>query len=126
MRIVVQTIPAIEQRYETLGDYWFDGDGTIQVRVSDMGDRRLEFLVALHEMVEFMLCLDRGVAEADITAFDIAHPQLHEPGAHPLAPYRREHFFAECIERLVASELGVVWEEYEVIAEGTFGAPATD
>jgi len=36
-----------------------------------------------------------------------------EPGDHPLAPYRLEHFAATTFERLFATELGVEWYEYE-------------
>lgn len=120
MKIVIETILHDQQRYETCGDYWNDPDGTKQVRVSDLGDRRMEFLVALHELIEWALCEDRGIAEPDIKAFDEAHLDSDEPGALPDAPYRKEHAFAECIERLVARELGVDWAEYDARIEALF------
>ena len=123
MRIVIQTIPASEQRYETLGDYWKDADGTIQVRVSEMGDERFEFLCAVHEMIEFLLCAAHGIAEPDIMAFDIAHPELHEPGDHPDSPYRKEHNFAQHIEYLIARAFQITWADYEAAAEKTFAHP---
>jgi hypothetical protein len=36
-----------------------------------------------------------------------------EPGDHEHAPYRREHFFATNLERLLSAELGVDWFEYD-------------
>jgi hypothetical protein len=120
MRIAIQTIPAIEQRYETLGDYWMDGDGTMQIRVSDMGNEYYEFLCAIHEAIEFMLCRRCGISEPDIMAFDIAHPELHEPGEHPDAPYRKEHNFAQHIEYLIARQMNMDWQDYEAAAEATF------
>jgi hypothetical protein len=132
LKIRIETVPSEEQRYPTIGDYWDEPDGTREVRVTDMGDPRYEFLVAVHELVELMLCAERGIAEPEIMAFDVAFEEerdrgLHgpddEPGDDPRAPYRREHRFAENIERLVAHELGVDWEAYgeavqRALAEG--------
>ncbi len=76
-------------------------------------------LVALHELVEVTLCKKRCITEAQVDAFDMAYEKNRtkgdhsEPGDHPDAPYRKEHFFATNIERLMAAELGVDWETYE-------------
>lgn len=113
MKIVIETIPHDQQRYPTCGDYWVDPDGTLQIRVSEMGDRHMEVLVAAHELVEVFLCEARGIAEPDVMAFDMTHPELDDPGHDPRAPYHHEHVFAECVERLFATELGVNWQEYE-------------
>lgn len=123
MRIVIETIPHASHRYPTLGDYWVDADGTVQIRVSDFSGacdtpRLYALLIAFHEMIEQALCLQRGIAEEAITAFDMAHladddPWVDDPGHCPQAPYHREHVFAECLERLFAAELGVNWQEYE-------------
>ena len=119
-RIVVEVIVHAEQRYPTAGDYFADGDAWM-VRVSDCGDERYEFLVALHEMVEWFLTQQRGIAEEDIARFDRDFEQAREAGQHgdldeagddPAAPYRREHRFATRVEWLMAEELGVDWDEY--------------
>lgn len=121
MKISIKTIPHNEQRYETSGDFWDDECGT-KIRVSEMGNDDYEFLVALHELVELHLCKKRGILEPNVAAFDIKfeserekglHSQEAEPGDHIDAPYRKEHFFATSIERLMANELGVDWAEYE-------------
>lgn len=122
LRINIETIPHDEQRYPTVGDYWEDADGTLQVRVSDLGDRRCEFLIALHELVEFELCRQRGITEREITAFDMQFEKEiaagirdddEEPGDDAGAPYHREHVFATKVERMVATEMRVDWDDYE-------------
>jgi hypothetical protein len=122
LKINVSTVPQDEQRYATIGDYWDSEDGTLEVRVTDLGDRRYEFLIALHELIEQELCRTRGIAEPDIMSFDVAYEEarkrgdpnvLEEPGDDPRAPYHREHVFASNIERMIAAELGVNWERYE-------------
>lgn len=80
----------------------------------------MAFLVAVHEMVEAWICERRGIKEPDIKAFDEANPDSDDPGTMPEAPYHKEHIFAECLERLVARELGVNWEEYDRTIEGLF------
>ena len=113
----VRVIPHDQHRYETVGDYWDEGTNTF-VRVSEMGDARYEFLVAIHEFIEEFLCKHRGIPEPVIKAFDeafeLARPEgnTDEPGDSFDAPYREEHAFATYIERLIAEQLGVNWDEY--------------
>src|SRR5579862_3622522 len=106
MNITIKTIPQSAQRYETIGDYWFDEAGNIELRVSDTGNWKYEALVALNELVEVLLCKERGISEPDIKAFDEAYEANRpagdydsEPGDDPLAPYGKEHRFAENLER---------------------------
>ncbi len=118
MKIVIESIPHDQQRYETCGDWQFDEDGTLNVRVSHTTND-FDFLVGIHEAVEAWLCRKRGVTDADVTAFDKAFEadreagDSREPGDDPDAPYRREHRFASSIERRVALELGIDWLEYD-------------
>lgn len=114
--IQIQSIPPEEQRYDTLGDYWFEDDNW-QVRVSETGDWKSEFLVALHELVEMALCKDRGIPEKVIKRFDENFEGQGEPGNSDLAPYEEEHRFATHIERAVAKELGYSWDEYGDLLE---------
>lgn len=105
-------IPHTEQRYDTLGD-WFERDGVLQIRASQAPDPRYEMLVAIHELIEATLCAHRGITEAAVDAFDLSWDGSGEPGDDRAAPYYREHQFATSIERLMAHELGVDWNEYE-------------
>jgi hypothetical protein len=115
----METIPHSAQRYNTCGDWEINPDVSIEIRVSDMQNEDYAFLVAIHEAIEVWLCRKRGVTEDAVNAFDIAYEENRpegdesEPGDHPDAPYRKEHFFATSIERLVAAELGVDWAEYD-------------
>lgn len=116
MNVTIKTIPHIDQRYDTVGDWWFDDAGDLHLRVSAMGDWRKEALVAFHELAEVLLCKDRGITAETVDAFDMAHAERGdgvEPGDDPAAPYRAEHFFATTVERLLAAELGVDWVEYD-------------
>lgn len=120
--ITIKTIPHNDQAYETPGNWRFDQYGDLLVEVSDMGNWKYQFLVALHEMVEVALCKERNIPQAVVDDFDVnyekeraegKHRPEDEPGDDPAAPYRKEHFFATNIERLMAGELGVDWEDYD-------------
>jgi hypothetical protein len=121
VKITIQSIPSEEQRYETSGDYWWDGD-TLEVRVSESGEWRYDMLTAIHEVIEAFLVRAKGVTIDEIDTFDInfeaerqrgLHSSEEEPGDSPAAPYFREHQIAIKVERELASEAGVDWDEYE-------------
>lgn len=111
MNTLILTIPHKDQRYQTVGDYFSSAHG-VTIQVSKLGDWRMEFLVAVHEMIEEALTRHRGIQEPDIMAFDVAHPDLDDPGMDPRAPYHREHVLATAVEMLLAQELGVDWVQY--------------
>lgn len=110
--IAIHVIDHSQQRYDTVGDWQYEGE-TLKILVSDTGDWRMNMLIALHEADEAVLCKERGISEEAVTAFDKAHLGADDPGMLPDAPYRRQHFFATCMEMLRAAELGVDWNEYE-------------
>jgi len=122
LKVVLASIPHKNQRYETVGDWWENSSYPFRqswdIRVSEMEDWRYELLVAVHELVEMALCKHRGIKEKDVSDFDMEFEQNRdlgdesEPGDDPAAPYRREHRFAENIERQLAHELNVDWETY--------------
>jgi len=117
MKIQISVIPHKLQRYDTLGDWWFSADGHLFIAVSEMPDRRQSMLIAIHELVEALLCDQRGIPERTVSDFDMAHLDCDDPGFLADAPYRREHTFADAIERLMAGEIGVDWLEYEQACE---------
>ena len=84
-----------------------------QFQVIDLGNDDYEFLIFIHELIEWRLTQKHGVAEEDITAFDKQHLDTNEPGYLKEAPYHKEHMAAEAIERMVATLLGVEWNDYE-------------
>jgi hypothetical protein len=117
MNIKIQTLPlkVLVERYGVIsaGDYWRDEDGTIQIRVADLNNEDMEFLVALHELCEQYLTFKRGIKEEDIQKFDQDHPDSEEPGAEPDSPYYKEHQIATIVEMIMANALGVNWIEYD-------------
>ena len=112
MEIYAKTIKHDQQRYDTCGDYWIF-PGLINIRVSDMGNEDYNFLVAVHEIIEAYLTNKRGIREEDITEFDKRFKGDGEPGDAENSPYRLEHQFADMIEKLIADEIGVNWNEYQ-------------
>lgn len=120
--ILIRVIPHQEHRYSTTGDYYEVEGGKWVIEVSEIGDARYEFLVALHELVEWFLLWLRGVKEEEVRAFDEwweeeakkGNVQCEEPGNDPRAPYYFEHIFATLVEKMVALQLGVDWGEYKV------------
>lgn len=119
VKIIIETIPHSAQRYDTCGDWLFDEEGNLTIKVSDLDDWRYEALVGLHEAIEALLCRDRQINEEDVTNFDLEFESrrqegnIDEPGDDANAPYRKEHFFATSIERLLAAELNVDWPSYD-------------
>jgi hypothetical protein len=119
VNVKIVTIPHEEQRYPTVGDWVVNGDN-LYISVSKMSDPRYELLVAVHELVEALLCKERGIPQELVDKFDMEYEASRsewdttsEPGDAAGAPYKKEHFFATTVERLLAAELGVDWEKYE-------------
>jgi len=115
LNICIKTIPHSEQRYDTCGDYWRDPDGTLQVRISDMGDARYEAMVMIHELAEQMLCDARGITCQQIDDFDFAYKGDGEPGFEPDSPYQNEHTIATGIEMMLCAALGIKWADYDKV-----------
>ena len=113
--LTVNVIPQSKQRYPTVGDWMFDGLGDLNMKISDMGNRDYEFMVAIHEAVEAWLCRKRGISEESVTAFDTSEYglKLEDPGSDPKAPYHKEHMLALKIEKMICKEMKLNWDEYE-------------
>lgn len=115
----IKVIPHKQQRYETVGDWWIDSGGTCHIRVSNMGNWRFEFAVALHELAEWALCRAMNVSQNEVDQFDMAFEarrepgNTDEPGDDVNAPYRTQHCIATAIERIIIGVLGLSWKEYD-------------
>ncbi len=140
MKLTIETIPHDAQRYDTCGDWLVAGtrgNPEITIKVSLMDDWRFEFLVGIHEAIEAALCLNDGVNEERVSAFDIAYEDQRklqesrfsmddderitsdsEPGDHPDAPYQNQHNFATAVERMACAALGLKWADYEDAVSG--------
>lgn len=121
MKTIIETIPHDQQRYPTVGDWFYDAEGNLYIKVSKLSDTKREFLVKLHEYVEVKLCEEAGITQQQVDEFDVMfederekgiHSIDDEPGDDPRAPYRKQHFIATTIERIAAEALAVDWESY--------------
>jgi hypothetical protein len=141
--ITIRIKEIYEMRYPTVGDYFWEVteqviekkdsitgkvfDTRIEkvsnliIEVANTGNDYYNFLVALHEQVELMLVIDRGISIEAIDKFDKKFERERafgmrrkdeEPGFDPKSPYCKEHRFASIIEELMAKELGVDWNKY--------------
>ena len=120
--IQVHIIKHEDQRYPTVGDWVFGEDQpakmhNLLVSVSQTGNQDYNDLVAVHEIIEAILCKANGVSDENVTNWDRDHIDHPDPGSIPGCPYYHEHLVAEVIEKIVASELQVDWQEYEEALE---------
>lgn len=137
--ILIDVVKHEHQRYPTVGDYYTDEAGVEHFRISDLGNTKYEHLVAIHELVERIICYHSDVTNEAIDKFDMDFEATREakkvvlrtplllgsvsaermneltaePGDDPAAPYYHAHQIATVVERLLAAELGVNWNEYE-------------
>ncbi len=123
MKLTITTIPHERQRYDTVGDWKFTPRGHLMIRVSQMGDPRYETLIALHELVEAVLCREAGIDQREVDRFDMAYETSRhlgdksEPGDDPAAPYHHQHVSATWFEQHLAGLLHVDWEAYDAEVE---------
>ncbi|MDP2946123.1 MAG: hypothetical protein Q8N61_01560 [bacterium] len=113
-KLIVQ--PLSKMRYPTIGDYYKTKDGWV-IASADSKNSDYNFLILLHEFIELYLTQRRGISEPKIKKFDEWFERekakgnfkgkVIAAGRHLKAPYRREHIFAEKIEKLLAKELGI-------------------
>ena len=113
-KIILESIPHHEQRYDTVGDWYFTpGTNYLVIRVSDMGNWKYETLIAIHELVEVTLCASGKITQEVVDKFDLAYDGDGEPGDAPGCPYAGPHCVATGVERILAAIMGVTWHKYE-------------
>lgn len=109
----------MKQRYNTVGDYYYNLFGSLVVLVSDMGDWRMEFLIAYHELSEIPLCWEAGITIREIDEFDMEYDlrrepgNTSEPGDDQACPYYHCHQYASQQEREMCAKFGIDWDEYD-------------
>jgi hypothetical protein len=119
MNVTIKIIPHSEQRYDTCGDWTFDENGDLEIRVSSMGNWKFESLVARHELDEALLCKARGISQQAVDAFDLNYGgDYEETGEDPDAPYHVEHMIAYAGELTMMTALGVDYGEYGAAVGG--------
>ena len=120
--IDIDFIPQSEQRYDTLGDYGTHENGNWWFKITRAEDLQhlapliIGFIRAMaivqHELGEKTFCLQDGVKDEDIDAFDMGS-SCDDPGWHPLAPYNAQHQKGDVLERTMIAFGGDSWTEYE-------------
>jgi hypothetical protein len=122
MRILIETVPHERNRNNQVGDYRYMEDGTLYITVSNMGDEKMEWLVALHEMIEEMLAKSDGITEEQINDYDIYYEKKREMGLVDENSedgfasdciYKKYHTIATGCEMILAAQLGVDWLNYD-------------
>ena len=114
-----KVIPSTWFDYNSAGNYAVDLDGNIILFVAKMENELYEDLVKVHEIIEVILILKRGIKISDIDKFDMVdvfeldQKNSDDPGVSKLAPYHKEHMFATKIEKLLCKELELDWETYD-------------
>ena len=111
MNIYVKEVSS-PSRYQTVGD-WFWKDDTLCIEVVDGGDERSNLLVALHEIIEAMLCRWMNILETDVTKFDVEYMEDGEPGDSPDSPYHWPHQVATLVERFACFLIGYDWGHHD-------------
>jgi len=120
-KIIVEIVPLEEQRYETLGDYYYEND-ILHFKITDTGNDTYNKAILVHELVEELLTKHNGINEEDILKFDLwvadevengRYPVDAEPGEHPQSPYKKEHIFSENVERQIMNFLNIDFKEYD-------------
>lgn len=128
-KIVIEFIPHSMQRYDTVGDWFYEmGNEVLHIKVSAFEPHQewSGYAVALHELAEVLLCDQSGVDEEDVDEFDIdwePHDGFTEPGEDPKAPYYDEHETATIIEKVFIQALGTSWYEHSNAVEGISPSP---
>jgi hypothetical protein len=134
--IAIFYIPSSEQRYDTVGDWYYDGQ-TLIIRVSNddptYPTKVMQEAVALHELTEALLCAHAGVTQKQVDDFDFNWEAPHlsngqsEPGDNPAAPYHRQHRAADIVEQVYVHEAtsynSVKQPKQDLRREATHDAP---
>jgi hypothetical protein len=119
VRVVV--VPHANQRYDTVGD-WFFEEGTLVIKVSSLRDPRATWAVAVHEFIEAILCTNAGITPQMVDAWDLGEgADSNDPGMNWSAPYHKQHLHATSVERRLAETMGLVWEAHNRIVDNPEG-----
>lgn len=125
MFITLNCSNAKDIRCDQVGDWHFTGEGEkmpLWVNVDNRLPYKSQILVAIHEMVEAILCNEAGITDQQVVAFDLQFEKERAAGLHavdaedgndPRAPYHDQHIEATAVEMMMCSLLGMSWREHE-------------
>lgn len=112
--IVIDFTAATDQRYDTIGDWFYTEPDTLRIVVNAGPTQKLAWPIAIHELAEALLCKAAGISQAAVDEWDITGPgkDLDDPGAHTKAPYFNQHMQATQFEQLMLQFLDIDEAEY--------------
>lgn len=119
--VTIVSIPEHWHDYPTCGNYQEAEDGSVVIFVSEMRSQKSMLLVAVHELVEWILVKNRKISLKSIDDFDIDFENARkpgdesEPGDSPEAPYHDAHTFSTAIERMMCEALRLSWKEHDSV-----------
>jgi hypothetical protein len=120
MKIVIDTVDHKDMiNYPSVGDWRYDEDGILHIKVAKLSNEKYECLVALHEFIEALSCRYNNITQQEVDIFDENYEMnrpdgnVDEPGDDPEAPYVVQHCLATGVERILAQQWGVKWKVYE-------------
>lgn len=123
--INIKVIPHKDQVCGITGEWYTDKKGTVQIRVSQMGDLRAEAMHIVHEVVEWAasiinpLTMDDTLTDAQDKEFlrkreEGILPEGHEePGFGPDCLYGPGHHLGTAVEMILAQYYGINWIDYD-------------
>ena len=120
MLITIETIPHNLQRLSgSIGGDWrfvtTAGIEHLTIRISDLHNWRMNFLFALHELVEAMMCKHSHITTEMVDEDEVNASSFDDPDSfsgYPNSCFQKEHNDALAIEWIVSRLLNVDWKEY--------------
>jgi hypothetical protein len=108
-----------KMRYYTYGDYYLKKNGDLKVEVINHGRDDYNYLLIIHELLEYFLLQKRNASIAEVEAYDIefeSDPKrvelYREPGADPTCPYKVEHDYANKVVKELCDATGLDFEDW--------------
>ncbi len=120
IKTIIKSVHKESQRYETLGDYYFE-DGVRTFVITKTGNPLWDDLIFIHEFIEEVLTRNQGITEPQILEYDLEFERRlengevnkdAEPGEQSDCPYKVQHSVAESVERIMLNHLGISFGEY--------------
>ena len=99
-KMTVDFVKVSEQRYESLDDYYKEGDTDV-FKITDTGNPTYNKILLIHALSEQLTTEYNGVKEEDIAKFDLSHENSEQPGDELNAPYRDNHLLSTALEEVI-------------------------
>ena len=114
-KIVIEVIPYKKMYMEYFGDFYWEKDGTLQIRVAQYPNEIQDVGTIVHEFLEAWKLKVKGVSVKDVEMFDKEHEDHDDPGCLKDAPYHKEHMESLYIEKIICKQMGFDWNTYYTI-----------